>query len=349
VCLRIDLAAQCSFIPVHDLALPSNDRSLVELPIAAAVDERGRVAVLDRSGFVFLWDETGSHPVRFGGQGEGPGLFRFPSRLSFGPDGSLWVWDAVGRFSVFRGQDHVRFVYLQGARLRDFLPINAAKLLIATKETGYDRHGRRSGSSRAKIEVLDTDNNLRHQIHQYPWSELVGVARRGFAPEIDIQVGPAGRIFFGFSGTETIYRLDEQVRIHAHLDLELPKALPDEQDIERAREIVFHRRTRQISFADVFDFSQPKAHYTHLSIEENRISLILTPIGSLDKLYAHGWATSSGSYQHLDRATGALLERGSYSFPEGSRIFFETGRVLICELSSDDDYRFRLARFRGPE
>jgi len=337
------------FVTICWLQVPSGEHLQLELPIAASISRDGRVALLDRSRRILLWDSNQDYEGAFGGRGAGPGMFTFPSRLAFGPDGSIWVWDAGGRFSVFRDRAHLRDHVLPGARVRDFQPVDATRLLIAAKEIEYEAGGRRSELARFRFVILDVRDGSLREVGAHQWRESIDGRKTGYAPEADIQQGPGGKIVFGTSASDTIGVLDSRVSFEPYFEIQLPRTPPDEQDIERAREIVFHRGTRQISFADVFDFSQPKAHYTHLSIEENRISLILTPIGSLDKLYAHGWATSSGSYQHLDRATGTLLERGSYSFPEGSRIFFETGRVLICELSSDDDYRFRLARFRGPE
>jgi hypothetical protein len=51
---------------------------------------------------VVMFDAKGTFIHAFGGSGEGPGEFRRPSRISKGPDGSIYVWDpALRRISRF--------------------------------------------------------------------------------------------------------------------------------------------------------------------------------------------------------------------------------------------------------
>ena len=64
---------------------------------AAGVQTLGtQTYVLDRGNFrVSVFDADGSHLRSFGGEGDGPGEFRFPTSLAVAPDGRVWVRDAL--------------------------------------------------------------------------------------------------------------------------------------------------------------------------------------------------------------------------------------------------------------
>jgi hypothetical protein len=67
------------------------------------LDALGRIYVLDRQpNEVRVFDETGRHVRTLGREGGGPGEFRNPIRLAWGPDHNLWVLDeGNARYSVF--------------------------------------------------------------------------------------------------------------------------------------------------------------------------------------------------------------------------------------------------------
>ncbi len=59
-----------------------------------AADAEGRIYVLDPDGRkIQVFDTTGTHLRSMGGEGHGPGEFRYPAQLHFDSDSTLAVWD----------------------------------------------------------------------------------------------------------------------------------------------------------------------------------------------------------------------------------------------------------------
>ncbi len=67
------------------------------------LDALGRIYVLDRQPKeIRVFDQRGDHVRTVGREGGGPGEFKNPIRLAWGPDRNLWVLDqGNGRYSVF--------------------------------------------------------------------------------------------------------------------------------------------------------------------------------------------------------------------------------------------------------
>ena len=69
--------------------------SLLAYVSMLAVSPRGEVYVMDEDPpRVFVYGESGQLVRRFGGQGDGPGEFRFPKAMGFLAD-TFWVSDAI--------------------------------------------------------------------------------------------------------------------------------------------------------------------------------------------------------------------------------------------------------------
>ncbi len=70
---------------------------------ALEVDDLGRIWVVDQmSHEVRVFDADGEHVRTLGGEGEGPGELRMPFQIYRGPEGHMWVADAMNlRLSVF--------------------------------------------------------------------------------------------------------------------------------------------------------------------------------------------------------------------------------------------------------
>jgi hypothetical protein len=67
----------------------------------------GSVAVIDYSRTLRLFDSAGAHAWTAGGEGEGPGEFRFPNAVHVLDADSLLVWDGLAnRLSVFTRSGH---------------------------------------------------------------------------------------------------------------------------------------------------------------------------------------------------------------------------------------------------
>lgn len=74
------------------------------------LDELGRIYVLDRQPKeVRVFDQNGGHVRTLGREGGGPGEFKNPTGLAWGPEGNLWVVDVGNaRYSVFDTAGHYR-------------------------------------------------------------------------------------------------------------------------------------------------------------------------------------------------------------------------------------------------
>jgi hypothetical protein len=72
----------------------------------------GSIVVIDGSRTVRLYDRTGAHVWTAGGEGDGPGEFRYPYSVQELAADSVGVWDGrVNRLSVFTGEgEYVRSV-----------------------------------------------------------------------------------------------------------------------------------------------------------------------------------------------------------------------------------------------
>ena len=70
---------------------------------AIEVDAYGRIYILEgQSAEVRVFTSDGAHLRTFGRRGEGPGEFRFPTGMTWAPDGRLWVADpGNARYAVF--------------------------------------------------------------------------------------------------------------------------------------------------------------------------------------------------------------------------------------------------------
>ncbi len=79
--------------------------------IDAALDPRGRIAVLDAvNGEVRFFDADGRFLFKVGRSGEGPGEFDYPERLAFDRQGRLYVLDGSRRIQRFRPKGDSLFV-----------------------------------------------------------------------------------------------------------------------------------------------------------------------------------------------------------------------------------------------
>lgn len=84
-------------------------------PAGIAVDAAGRLAIAQPQAHRVVVVDPGGTQTELGGAGGGPGQFNFPTQVAFGPDGSLFVNDALN-FRIQRFDAGLRYVSAFGAR-----------------------------------------------------------------------------------------------------------------------------------------------------------------------------------------------------------------------------------------
>ena len=103
-----DVPAVPTFEGVVDLEigeLDGDDPYLFSYIFSVAADPLGRILVTDsRAHEVRVFDPDGNFLFHLGGEGDGPGEFRFPCCVGFSPDGELWVRERP-RYTVFELED----------------------------------------------------------------------------------------------------------------------------------------------------------------------------------------------------------------------------------------------------
>ncbi len=100
--------------------------------VSLAVDGEQRIWVLEgQAAELRVFDKNGAYVRTVGRSGGGPGEFRQPMRVDYGPDGNLWIMDPQNtRLSVFDSAG----TYLQGLR-------TAGGFVIFPWAGGFDRNG----------------------------------------------------------------------------------------------------------------------------------------------------------------------------------------------------------------
>ena len=319
------------------------------LPHAIGFHSDGRLFVADaKQSRIFVWDKAGKYLHIFSQKGEGPGELQFPTCLTVQGD-RVWVTDGSQRLHIFSADgEFVKSV-----------PINCiARVLVAvdakTALIGARALNPRDNRNEMAFTRLDIESGGKTEIKSWPNNTVIGVEDgkfrwKAFGDDIDVQKEPGGAIYFGFSQDPVLYALGPKEQSKEAIHLNIPLQPPTSDEREFIREMTFPgNKGQRFSLGKntnwIWDFSQPKAIYTHFLIKGEKLLLVLTPLGSIQGI---GGAYSRGSYFIVDRGTGKPISRGAFEFPEDSLIFFEDQRILGFILTDDGQFSIRELRLEG--
>ncbi len=314
---------------VRHFQAPPEDAAYLTDPHGFAFAPNGVLFLVDRVNTkVFSWSPDGRFRVSWGKRGEGPGEMFRPVHLTASND-EVYVLDLRRRIYVF---DHAGN-WLRNLELtvqpRAFTRLGANRFCIMHLEEGIQR-----------FSLIGEDETM-HTIHsaalRYP-TEIPGRRNdRPFAPEAEMQRGPDGDFYLGFSEDAILYRVNAAGKILGQRSFDLISELPTEEDIAQFKALDLYapwRSDPRVRMLGDFDYDLPKGLYVYFLIKGDRIAFILTPTGGM---WGVGTGYPEGTYTVCDFETGKRLSRGSFSFPGDSMVLFEDDRCLGIIVNPDGD------------
>ncbi len=325
----------------------------LERPGSMDFSKEGLFVLDHHNALVHQWDAAGRFIRTFGGPGNGPGELNRPHRLLVYKE-TLWIWCHDQKLHAFNLEGlYQSSVAAPGIMPRVFGMVGQDLALLNTRELYR-------GTMHMPLYLLNLANKDREKLEFFPSDAFLRLINaknknatimKAYPPDVDIQRGPDGLLYYGFSQNAVIYGLDGQGAIVAQRKFDIPTGKPTEQERAQALAMSFPSpRGGRFSLKDYpqfkLDFDHDKAYYTHFLLRGGQIVFALTPLGTLSDV---GNAYSSGSYRVYDFTTGAFIARGSYQFPEDSMVFYRNGRILGCILDEDDRYQVKEMLLRGME
>jgi len=273
---------------------------------------------------------------------------QYPTCIAVTQD-QVWVTDGSRRLHVFG---------LDGKFIRSVQNLFIARVLLAvdskTALVGARTLNPRENLNKMAFTLIDTVSGENTTLKSWRNGTVIDVEDgkfrwKAFGEDIDAQLAPSGEVYFGFSQDPTIYTLDPQAQPKPVIKLDIPSQPPTDSERDFIHDMSFPgNKGQRFSIGEntgmIWDFSQPKAIYTHFLIKGDKVLLVLTPLGSIQGI---GGAYSKGSYFIVDRNTGKPITRGSFEFPEDSLIFFEDQRILGFLLTEDGQFDIRELSLAG--
>jgi len=333
---------------IKDFEKPGGDAYL-SFPYSMCYSPQGELFTADRSqSRILVWSADGSFSRVIGRQGEGPGELTEPVKI-YVDKSRLYVWEIRQQISIFNhAGEFERTVSIQGVDPRVFAPLSQDRFLV-----GYRVF---APQAEMTFQLHDGDGKFLRKVKTFnneaAMTRLKGnnnIRVKAFAPEIDIQEGRNGEWLVGFSQTRELYRIDRNGKILGGKSFEIPTDKPTDQEREMVLAMEFPLPTgERVALKDLpnlqVDFSHDKAFYTHFLLKGDKIAFILTPIGSTDSI---GNGFRSASYYVCDYASGKLLDRGAYAFPEDSVALYRNGRATAYIVGEDNEWRIREMSLKG--
>jgi len=343
------LAGGDDVIVLKSFEAPKGD-DFLSFPVAMCFAPEGRLFLADVGKMrIHIWEADGTYVKAFGRQGEGPGEFINPFQMVATSE-AVYVWEDRRRMSVF---DHdgkfLQSFHTNDARPRVFGVLKPDLFLLGHKRETEEGPAMvvtlRNGMGESLQELLSENNN--GFITQGEGNNNAYL--KAYLPELDIHQGPGVIWYYGFSQSKTLYGIDDDGKRVFEKTFELPTEKPSDLDREAFGSMSFPSPDGgRIAVKDLpnirITYEFPKAYYTHFLIKGEHIAFVLTPIGSTDGTNT-GYARAT--YYVNDFASGKLLSRGSYAFPEDSVVYYKNGRILACVLNEDDDFEVREVTLRG--
>ena len=324
------------------------EQEALGVPFSVGYSEKGDLYVLDAPrSRIHVWNSTGSYRFSFGQVGPGPGEIAAAVKLVVQGD-QVWIWgyngNRLSRFSL-KGtfiEDHqTPFRFNHFGVLNPNLFISAYKKHVSELLT------------EVPFQLVDLKGTVQKTLATYPHKGYLSPKRghskiKAFGPDIAIQQSPDGHWYFGFSQTTRVFAIDGNGNVLADQHYDLPEIKPTEEDRQLHGAVAFAtyrggRNTFERMDPNRFDFSFPMAFYTQFVVTKDRITFVLTPLGG----FGSGAGYHQGRFYTCDRASGTLLEKGSYALEEDSKILFSRGRGVAFIPGERGDYQVLEVTLKG--
>ena len=323
----------------HRSYQPLASTEFLRLPFAIDFTADGNLYVLDTIGHrVHVWDRAGQYLISFGSKGGGPGELAMPAWLRV-VDNEIWVWGFDRRISKFDSSGKLLKTDKTTIRFDNFVALSTERCVAAYKNHANPRQ------TFATFQLTDGSGTPLTLLQEFPNRSYLSppgdsVNRiKAFPPDHVIQPAANGGAWFGFSQHKTLYLVDGEGKICDKRVFDLPDESLTDEDQALMRDFCYPRRTGGMRcLADatnlVLDTSHNKAAYTDFIIRKGYVAFVLTPLGGMRSGSGYRRAT----FRINELASGKLLARGGYAFPDDAIVLHQRGRSIAFTPHEDGDY-----------
>lgn len=336
--------------PVLSFERPSAvSKTYLAQPHGIAFDQKGRLFAVDaKQGQVFFWNERGRFIGSFAKKGQGPGELQYPTCIAISGD-QVWVTDSTQKLHIFstRGSFIKSVALKKHARVLKAVSTNQA--LIGSRALNP-----RDNRNTMEFSLVNLETGTHKSLKRWNNDTVVRVENgnwrwRAFGADIDAQNLENKGVIFGFSSNSTLYQISPDGRVQEHLNFNLSQSKPNKSEQSFIKSMSFpgnggKRFTLGKNTNWIWDFSEPKAPYTHFLVGKEQLLLVLMPLGSINGV---GGGFSQGSYAVVNPQSGKTTNTGRFNFPQDSLIFFEDGRIVGFILNEEGDFNIQELAFKG--
>ena len=321
-------------------SLPEDTEEFLASPYTIDFMPNGGLIIVDsKSSRVHLWHKDGTYKKSFGNLGQGPGEIYFPSRVVTTND-KIWIWDYSGRlFSFDHEGNYIGMVHM-GFRARMFAVLENDLILVAYHKSSA------ATDNRMIVKVVNSEGTEKQILKDYknesylkPREGFNSTLVKAFGPDVDIQ-RRGEKWYFGYSQDRVLHEINGNGQIVAQKRFNIPTEKPTDADKAYFKDLTYYLITgNTLTLSSLknleHNFDHNKSYYTHFLFKEDKVIFALTPLGG-KKGCGNGF--HRGSYYVNDWKTGEPLYRGDFNLPEGSAIYFRSGRTLA--IISDEENEF---------
>ena len=319
-------------------------------PYAFVYGPNGKLYVIDRFIMgIHVWKADGKYDFTFGKQGEGPGEFNFPYKISAYKD-FISVMDGTWTLSLFDFDGKFLRSFNVGQAVRAYAFLSPDLVLISYQKINSPT------DHKLIFELVDGNGKSVRIVKEYvidmflaPVEGSNATTVKAFAAECDVQPGENDTWWFGHGNEKTIHQINAKGELVGKKTFDLPTNKPTSEDKDLVYSLTFPGPNgARLGFKDIptlkVNFDHNKAYFTQFMIRGNRVLFLLTPIGGLNGV---GNGFHVGNYYICDMKTGKTIKRGGYSYPEDSFVLFLNGRSLGMIVNENDEYDIKEIDFIG--
>lgn len=319
------------------------------VPYSMAISPEGRMYVVDRNqSRILVWNQDGSFRFAFGKKGRGPGETLNPVKIVATAE-TVYIWDSVGQVSVFDHEGHFqKWIRFANVPPRNFAVLHEDLFLLGYMVEGPTETWNYFSLRNGRGEEIKILKKFRNESQLSVVKGESTLTAKPYAPEVDIQKGPGGHWYFGFSQNRLLHEVDKSGSIVATHRFQIPTGAPTEKEKASFLQMSFPmpdgtRLAMKDETGLKWDWSYHKAYYTHFLIRGGKVAFVLTPIGSSNILNAY----SFGFFYVNDFQSGEVLARGSYAYPEDSRVFYRDGHMVAFVMDEHGEFKIQEILLKG--